>query len=88
MAGQLRLGRELPVGGHARPLPQGQHFPLGRTLWTAAHSSYWDRESASLKNMDRLINGQYDDLERPHHLDRTQLLMPELAPDLADQMNR
>ncbi|WP_327090018.1 alpha/beta hydrolase family protein [Nonomuraea sp. NBC_01738] len=65
-----------------------QHFPVGRNIWTAAHSSYWDPASASLRNMGRLINGQYDDLEQPHHLDGAQLLMPELAPDLVDQLDR
>ncbi len=61
-----------------------QHFPVGRTVWTAAHSSYWDRDSTSLRNMGRLINGQYDKLTAPESpLGRPQMLAPDLAPDLA-----
>ncbi|MFI6536082.1 alpha/beta hydrolase [Nonomuraea sp. NPDC050547] len=59
-----------------------QRFPVGRNVWTSAHSSYWDRHSASIRNMGRLINGQYDELDQPEPLSKSpQLLMPELAPE-------
>ncbi|MEV4889049.1 alpha/beta hydrolase [Nonomuraea sp. NPDC055795] len=59
-----------------------QRFPVGRNVWTSAHSSYWDRDSVSVRNMGRLINGQYDELDQPEPLSKSpQLLMPELAPE-------
>lgn len=61
-----------------------QKLPVGRDVWTSAHSSYWDRDSASLRNMGRIINGQYDKLSAPESpLGVPQLPAPELAPDLA-----
>ncbi|MFI6479271.1 alpha/beta hydrolase [Nonomuraea sp. NPDC050663] len=66
-----------------------RHFPVGREVYTAAHSSYWDADSASLRNIGRLINGQHDKLTAPPPLnDKPQLLMPELDPDLALKLNR
>ncbi|MFI6906515.1 alpha/beta hydrolase [Nonomuraea sp. NPDC050394] len=59
-----------------------RRFPVGRNVWTSAHSSYWDRDSVSVRNMGRLINGQYDELDQPEPLSKSpQLLMPELAPE-------
>ncbi|WP_214323231.1 alpha/beta hydrolase [Nonomuraea sediminis] len=64
-------------------------FPVGRQVWTSAHSSYWDRASPSLRNMGRIINGQYDKLTSPEPLNQhPQLLMPELAPDLVQPPER
>ncbi|WP_157251384.1 alpha/beta hydrolase [Nonomuraea typhae] len=61
-----------------------QHIPIGRTTWTTAHSSYWDPDSPSLRNMGHIINGQYEDLIQPAPLNtRPQLLMPEAFPDIA-----
>lgn len=66
-----------------------QHFAVGREVYTAAHSSYWDPLSPSLRNMGRIINGQYDKLTTPEPLNNApQLLMPELAPDLTTKLNR
>ncbi|GAA3155031.1 alpha/beta hydrolase [Nonomuraea roseoviolacea] len=59
-----------------------RHFPVGREPFTEAHSCYWTPHSPSLRNMGRLINGQYDMLTAPAPLNTTpQLLMPELGPD-------
>ncbi|MEV0589526.1 alpha/beta hydrolase [Nonomuraea sp. NPDC050310] len=61
-----------------------RRLPVGRTVWTEAHSSYWDRDSPSLRNLGRVINGQYDKLISPPDLTGTpQLLAPQIAPDLA-----
>ncbi|GAA3469659.1 alpha/beta hydrolase [Nonomuraea roseola] len=66
-----------------------KHFPVGRDVYTSAHSSYWNQDSVSLRNMGRIINGQRDELDHPAPLnERPQLLMPELAPDLAFKPNR
>ncbi|MGW4468238.1 alpha/beta hydrolase [Nonomuraea sp. NPDC004354] len=66
-----------------------QRLPVEKTVWTNAHSSYWDRGSASLKNMGFIINGQTDQLVQPHPLDQSpQLLMPEIDPELALQVSR
>ncbi|MFI6598112.1 alpha/beta hydrolase [Nonomuraea sp. NPDC050536] len=65
------------------------HFPVGREFWTSAHSSYWDPDSVSLRNMGRIINGQYNKLTRPDPLNtRPQLLLPELDPHLAQKSER
>ncbi|MFE0145770.1 alpha/beta hydrolase [Nonomuraea sp. NPDC059007] len=68
----------------------GAHrFPVGREVYTAAHSSYWDAGSTSLRNMGRLINGQYDHLTMPRPgSGQPQLLMPEIDPALARKPNR
>ncbi|MFI6788213.1 alpha/beta hydrolase [Nonomuraea sp. NPDC050383] len=59
-----------------------RRFPVGREVFTEAHSSYWKPHSPSLRNMGRLINGQYDMLTAPVPLNCTpQLLMPELGPE-------
>ncbi|MFI6387486.1 alpha/beta hydrolase [Nonomuraea sp. NPDC050540] len=66
-----------------------QRFPVGREVYTAAHSSYWDAGSTSLRNMGRLINGQYDHLTTPQAgSGQPQLLMPEFDPALARNPNR
>ncbi|MBB5076679.1 alpha/beta hydrolase [Nonomuraea endophytica] len=66
-----------------------QRFPVGREVYTAAHSSYWDADSASLRNMGRLINGEFDQLTSPPPRDdQPQLLMPEFDPALAPKLNR
>ncbi|MFI6499012.1 alpha/beta hydrolase [Nonomuraea typhae] len=66
-----------------------QHIPIGRTTWTTAHSSYWDPDSPSLRNMGRIINGQYDKLSHPESLtDSLHLLAPELAPDLDNRLGK
>ncbi|GAA4076444.1 alpha/beta hydrolase [Nonomuraea soli] len=60
----------------------GQRFPVGRDVWTSAHSSYWNPQSPSLINMGHLINGGYHRLVRPEPLnDQPQLLLPALAPE-------
>ncbi|GAA0922625.1 alpha/beta hydrolase [Nonomuraea longicatena] len=57
-----------------------RHIPAGRDLWTSAHSSYWNQDSPSLRNLGSIINGQYDQLVHPEPRDnRPQLLMPEFA---------
>ncbi|MFI6499036.1 alpha/beta hydrolase [Nonomuraea typhae] len=66
-----------------------QNFPVGRTVYTAAHSSYWNRGSASLRNMAFIINGQTDQLVEPGSLNRhPHVLMPEIAPDVALRTTR
>jgi hypothetical protein len=64
-----------------------QRFPVGRTVIQEAHGSYWDPQSISLRNLGRIINGQYEKITYPRSLNEQnpQLLMPELAPDLALQ---
>ncbi|NUW42373.1 alpha/beta hydrolase [Nonomuraea rhodomycinica] len=58
----------------------GRHMPVGREVFTAAHSSYWQPYSASLQNMGRIINGQYEKIVQPAPLNtQPQLLMPELG---------
>lgn len=57
-----------------------QRLPVGREVFTSAHSSYWQPYSVSLQNMGRIINGQYDDLVYPAPLNpQPQLLLPELG---------
>ncbi|MFI6298996.1 alpha/beta hydrolase [Nonomuraea sp. NPDC050790] len=66
-----------------------RRFPVGREVYTAAHSCYWDADSASLSNMGRLINGQYDQITPPPvRGDQPQLLMPEIDPNFASRSNR
>ncbi|MEU4700897.1 alpha/beta hydrolase [Nonomuraea dietziae] len=66
-----------------------QHFPVGRDVYTSAHSSYWDADSPPLRNMGRIINGQYDKLTGAEPLnEQPQLLMPEIAPGLALRLER
>ncbi|MEV2268737.1 alpha/beta hydrolase [Nonomuraea africana] len=66
-----------------------QHFPVGRDVYTKAHSSYWNPDSVPLRNMGRIINRQKDELDHPEPLnEQPQVLMPELAPDLALKPNR
>ncbi|MFI6815734.1 alpha/beta hydrolase [Nonomuraea sp. NPDC050328] len=61
-----------------------RQFPVGREVFTAAHSSYWDADSVSLINMGHLINGHPGRLLEPKPLNtEPQLLMPQLAPDLS-----
>ncbi|MEV0196980.1 alpha/beta hydrolase [Nonomuraea sp. NPDC050691] len=58
----------------------GRHMPVGRDVFTSAHSSYWQPYSVSLQNMGRIINGQYDKIVHPPPLNtQPQLLMPELG---------
>ncbi|GAA2364248.1 hypothetical protein GCM10010404_18100 [Nonomuraea africana] len=60
-----------------------------RTVVNEAHSSYWDRDSASLWNMGRIISAQTDRLVQPPALNENpQLLMPELDPELALRVSR
>lgn len=81
------LGRFGTDPGHAAF--GAQHFPVQRDVYTAAHSSYWNPMSISLTNMGRIINGQYDKVAAPKPLnDQPELLMPELAPDLAPRFQR
>ncbi|MEW9527739.1 alpha/beta hydrolase [Microbispora sp. NPDC049125] len=65
-----------------------RRFFVQRALITEAHSSYWLPQSASLRNLGRIVNGQYDRLVQRKPLDRPQLLMPELAPDLVEELDR
>ncbi|WP_157251403.1 alpha/beta hydrolase [Nonomuraea typhae] len=66
-----------------------QSFPVGRDVWTSAHSSYWNPHSASLRNMGSIVNGQYDQLvDPPSRSNRPQLLMPEASPDLDAKLSR
>lgn len=65
-----------------------QRLPVEKTVWTSAHSSYWDRDSASLKNMGFIINDQTDQFVQPHPPHQGQQLMPEVDPDLALQVSR
>ncbi|WP_084960155.1 alpha/beta hydrolase [Thermoactinospora rubra] len=66
-----------------------QRFPVGREFWTAAHSSYWNQDSPSLRNMGRIINGQYDRLIQPKsYLDQPQLLMPEFSSNSTFKQDR
>ncbi|MBN6053727.1 hypothetical protein JYK22_17440, partial [Nonomuraea sp. RK-328] len=59
-----------------------RHFPVGRELFTEAHSCYWTPHSPSLQNMGHIINGEYGKFAHPPPLDRRpQLLMPELGTD-------
>lgn len=81
------LGRFEADPGHdsfgARP------FPVGREVWTAAHSCYWDADSTSLINMGHLINSHPDQLTYPKPLNNSpQLLMPEIAPDPSLKLSR
>ncbi|MFI6323608.1 alpha/beta hydrolase [Nonomuraea sp. NPDC050556] len=72
------LGRFGTDPGHASF--GANHFPVGRDVFTSAHSSYWDQDSVSLTNMGHIINGHYDKLIRPQPLDdRPQLLLPQVA---------
>ncbi|MCT9933641.1 alpha/beta hydrolase family protein [Planotetraspora sp. A-T 1434] len=65
-----------------------RRFFVQRSLITQAHSNYWKPHSASLRNIARIVNGQYEELELPKPVDHPQLLMPELAPDLLQDLNR
>lgn len=54
-----------------------QPFPVGRHLLQDAHSMYWEPHSASLRNLARITNEQYDDLISPGRATRPQLLLPQ-----------
>lgn len=57
------------------------HFPVGRDVFTSAHSSYWDQDSVSLANMGHIINGHYEEIAKPAPLKvDPQLLLPEFEP--------
>jgi hypothetical protein len=59
-----------------------QRFPAGKTHWLPAHSSYWDHESASLRNMGRIIAGHHDRLTAPDPLPtEPQLLWPSFPAE-------
>jgi hypothetical protein len=65
-----------------------QRFPVARDVINEAHSSYWHADSVSLRNMAEITNGRYTRLETPQRHWQPELLMPELAPELALKLKK